>query len=756
MPPRQRRIDPNALIQASMNRKGGGGTSGNLVAAMQNFMQTFSKSMGKMMEQVGQASQDQAQAGAQQSARIADTAERVFNQAQQKAETRRQETRQDALTQEAREFSMSQSDYNLTMQKQIQQDAQEVAMLIQAEESAKERMLQKRERDSAMISDTRQTAQTWIDNTDANNGWDALPNGMEVRNDMLDLLRMSEAVNEDFYDSPYSDRLHVMVAETQRAILRGDESFESIVGTQPERPMLSIPASMLDTVGLDLPILSRKEMKEWRDRNGYPKGGVWAMKTDDPRRLLVNPVGFSALMSAKQHDSTLAMLGTKKAQQAFLIDQARKQREWDRYSKPLEEMEVELAKQYNTILPESMSSVLKPAAMRASLGGVAPAQGSDPMSMMMNFYASAIKNPDQMEKMGRLSLAEGDKDRWIPGAPATGQKADKGQQVQDFYDVSRLGAAGDAMEDFLESASVNPNFQNNVAAWIGDLPEADMWKIGLNEDVASAIAQIKRGGTTAEHAYGSAQSKILMRRAVSQVISSWRSTNRERFVVPLRNNNVKQVWRDANHAAGVLQDTTAVAIMSRMDPEELKELSSTGQIPEGLMGEAEQQKLFRTPQGILQSVVTLNTNPGGRRALGVYVNGSLTPDQEEVEKADPVAAYYSNIAASGTLGPSSVHDRPVAPGPYTQPHQTLTALLHESRAKSKASPIDPADSAPPSAAPPQAPSPGTRAPAPGPGAPPPAPQLSEPQAPLAGPQQLAPQPLGAPPPLQPDLNQEIQ
>jgi len=752
MPPRQRRIDPNALIQASMNRKGSGGTSQNLMAAMQQFMQTFAKSMGKMMEQVGQASAQQADQSGQQQARIADAAERVFNQAQQKAEIRRQENRQDVLTQESREFQMSQSDYNMTMQKQIQEDAQSVAMLIQAEESAKSRMLEKRERDSSYIADAAQSANKWIDSTDANNGWDAIPNGMDVRNQMLDLIRMSEVVNEDFYDSPYADRLHAMVSQTQQAILRGDESFETIVGSEPERPMLSIPASMMDTIGIDLPILSRAEMKEWRNRNGYPKGGVWALKTDDPKRLLVNPVGFSAMMAAKQHDTTLSMLGTKKAQQRFLIDQAKAQREWDRYSKPLEEMEVELGKQYNRILPESMSSVLKPAAMRASLGGVEAAAGTDPMSMMMNFYASAVKNPDQMEKLGRLSLEEGNEKRWVPGAPATGQKADKGQQVQDFYDVSRMGAAGDAMEAFLDNASTNPNFQNNVAAWIGGLPEADMWKIGLNEDVASAVAQIKRRGARHERSLDSADTKMLMRRAVSQVISTWRSTNRERFVVPLRNNNVRQVWRDANHAAGVLQDSTAVAIMSRMEPEELQELGATGHIPEGLIDEAGRQKMFRTPQGILQSVVTLNTRPGARRALGVYTNGSLTPDQEEVEKADPVAAYYTNTAANGVPGFVPVPTPRDPKMAYTQPHRALVERLHQSRAASvtTVNTPDPADSdgTPVAPTPAQPAQPGPAQAPVGPSAPP---QLSEPQAPLSNAPQLGPQPQLEAPALNPHM-----
>lgn len=738
-------------MQATLSGGGrGGGTGTNLMQAMQQFMQTFSKSMSKMMEQVGQAQAVQTQAGTDQMSRVADQAERVFNQAEQKAETRRREERQDVLTEESREFSLDQVDYNALLQKQVSQDAKEVALLIQAEENAKLRIVEKRERDSAYISDARMSAQQWIDDTDASNGWDALPQGIELRSQMLDLMRMSEVVNEDFYNSPYSDKLHAMVARTQQAIAGGATEFESIVGTQPEPPMLPIPASMLETLGLDLPILSREEAREWRDRNGYPKGGVWAMKTDDPKRLLVNPVGFSALMTAKQHDTTLAIMGTKQAQKAFLMQQARKQREWDEYSKPLEDMAAELTKQYQTVMPEAVSSALRPAAMTAGLGGVDTEQGVDPMSMLQNFYSQAVRSPEKVARLMRLSLAEGDKDRWIPGAAAIGKKADPGQQAQDFYEVHQLGAAGDAMGDMLDKAHDNPAFRTNVAAWLGGMTEQQVWNVGLNEDVASAIANIKRGGVSSELAYGSAQTKLLMRRAVSQVISSWRATNRERFVVPLHNNNVMQVWRESNHAAAVLQDGTAVAILSRMDPEELRELGSTGKIPAGLLGEADRQRLFRAPVGILQSVVMLNANPGSRTAINEYTNGGPSKEEAEVfenPQYDAVSAYYQRVAKEGVFGPTSVHAPPGAPGrTFTQPYQSLTNLLHTSRAKA-IMPPDPnaggegievaGPQAPPSApgapasAPPPSPSPGQAGP-----------QFGAPQAPLGEPSQLGPQPVG--------------
>lgn len=722
MATRPGRIDRNALVQAAMGRGGQGGQS-NLVAAMQQFMQTFGKAMNKMVTQVGQAQVAQQEEGQAQMARIADVAERSYNQAQQKAETQRQEARQDVLTQEAREYQLNVQDHQLALQRQVESEAKEVALLLQEQEAAKQRILEKRELDSATISEAREAAWKWItEEMDANNQWDLVPNGMETRAQLFDLIRMSDVVNEDYQNSPYSDRLHALVAQTKQAIIRGDTEFESIVGTQPEPPMLPVPASMVESLNLDLPILTREEMREWKNRNGYPKGGVWAMRTDDPKLLLVNPVGFSALMSAKQTDTFLAVTGTKMVQQRILREQSKKQHEWDEFSGPLEEAEAELTKQFVAVVPEAVASAFAPSALRAP--GVDQPSGVDMRSLLRSVYSSVLRDPDLVDKAMRLGLPEGDPKRWVPGMdPNPGVKA------QDFYDGSRIKAADDAVSTYLSEQYNDPVLRSNVAAWLGSMPESGVWQMGLTDDVASQIASIKRGGVSAERAYGATPAKKLMERAISQVISRLSIANREQVGIPAANNNVMQVWRDSNHAAAVLQDGTAMAMVSRMDPDELADIARTGKVPQAMLSEAQEGGMFRAPVGILKGVVMLHSRPGTRAAIRSYVEGGPTPEEEQVydnQKYNMIQAYYRNAADNG-LG-VSVHGKPTAP--RQKPYEALISRLHQDRARAKA---------PPTVAPP--------------GGPQPAPATGAPRAPGAamgpGPSQAAqgvPAPVGAPAP----------
>lgn len=719
MPARPGRVDRTALVQAAMSRRGGGGSGGTqaLAAAMQQFMTAFSSAMSKMVQQVGKAQEEQSQQSQQAMANIANVAEQSYNQAQRKAETEHQEKRQDAATEGAREYQLELADYQMALNKQVATDGKEIALLMQQEEAAKNRILEKRERSVATIADARESAWKWINETDADNGWDSLPNGLKTREQMLDLIRMSGVVNEDYQDSPYSDRLHAMVGEAQQAILVGGTEFESVVGTQPSPPMLPVPTSMVKSLGLDLPMLTREEMEEWENRNGYPKGGVWAMKTDDPKLLMVNPVGFSALMAAKQQDTFLAMTGAKMSQRDFLLKQAKKQREWDEYAGPIEEAAVELTKQFNLMVPDALSSVLNPIAKQAgSIPGVGVAEtpvGYDSRSLLQNIYASVLRGkPDLAEKAMRLGLPEGDPKRWVPGADP-----DPAKKAQDFYDVQQIKAVTDALANHLETGHTDPTFRSNVAAWLGGMSESQVWQAGLSDDVAGAISGIKRGGVAAERTFGVVPARKLMDRAVSQVIANLSIANREQIRIPARNNTVMHVWRESNHAAAVLQDGTAVAVLSRMDPDELKSAAESGSLPEGLTEAAANPGLFRVPVGILKGVAMMNSHPGARTSIQTYIQGGVPEEEAEIydnEKYNQVTAYYQHVAENG-FGFTSVSAKPGFPAPArkAQPYRSLTDLLHKDRAAAVSPPGEQAPGAPA-----QPPTPPTPQPRPGQGVPP--------------------------------------
>lgn len=757
MPARPGKVDRAALVQAAMSRGGGGGSAQALAAAMQQFMASFSSAMSKMMKQVGQAQEATSQQSQQAMANIANVAEQSYNQAQRKAEIKHKEERQDTATEGAREYQLDLADYQAALNKQVEADGKEIGLLMQQEEAAKNRILEKRERSVATIADARESAWQWINETDGNNGWDLLPGGLKTREQMLDLIRMSGVVNEDFQDSPYSDRLHAMVGQAQAAILSGESEFESVVGTQPAPPLLPVPASMADSLGLDLPMLTREEMDEWENRNGYPKGGVWAMKTDDPKLLMVNPVGFAALMAAKQQDTFLAMTGAKMVQRDYLLKQARKQKEWDEYAKPIEDAAVELTKQFNIMVPDALAAVLNPIKGEKATGvpGVgatmAPMEGSDSRSLLHNIYASMLRrNPDLVDKAMRLGLPEGDPKRWVPG-----MDSDPAVKAQDFYAVQQIKAATDALANHLETAHTDPTFRSNVAAWLGGLSAPQVWQAGLSEEVASAISGIKRGGTKAEHDFGFVPTRKLMERAVSQVIANLSIANREQISIPARNNTVMHVWRESNHAAAVLQDGTALAVLSRMDPDELKSAGESGSLPEGLTEAAANPGLFRVPVGILKGVAMMNSRTGARSAIHTYIQGGLLEEEEEVytnEKYNQSTAYYQHVAENG-LGPTSVAAKPGFPAPArrAQPYRSLSDLLHKDRA---ASVMPPSGQPAPGAAEKPAPAPAKAQPAPGQGVPPvTSPEVGgfgEPQRNLGETSQLTPPPVAAqPPPAQP-------
>ena len=98
--------------------------------------------------------------------------------------------------------------------------------------------------------DVAKAAVDWVYDMDAANAWDRLgPNGLETRQQMLDLARMAQVVREDMLDSPYADKLHAMVAQANQALIRGETTTTGPAGAF-EQPMMPVPAAMLELVWL--------------------------------------------------------------------------------------------------------------------------------------------------------------------------------------------------------------------------------------------------------------------------------------------------------------------------------------------------------------------------------------------------------------------------------------------------------------------------------------------------------------------------
>ncbi|KPL13110.1 hypothetical protein AMJ85_00185, partial [candidate division BRC1 bacterium SM23_51] len=298
MPP-QARFDRKQLVQAALGRGGGGAGGANLIQAVQAFMEAMGKSMNQFVRGATQAQQQQAEQTQAAVAQVADAAQRAVNQAEQRAETRRQEERQEALTAEGRRFQLGAMDYERALASKVQREAAELASIIQEMDAKKQRLLDEQERGAATIGESTEAVMDFIYDLDAAHAWERLgtpkdpEHGWNMRQQMLDLARMSQVVREDMLDSPYADKLHAMVAQASQALIRGETTYVEPTGTF-EQPMMPVPTAMLDALKLDLPMLTEEEVREWELYNGYPKGGVWAMRMDDPMFVMVNPVSFKA------------------------------------------------------------------------------------------------------------------------------------------------------------------------------------------------------------------------------------------------------------------------------------------------------------------------------------------------------------------------------------------------------------------------------------------------------------------------------
>lgn len=661
MPQRSNRSE---LARAAMNReqdRSGAGLS-QLQAAMSQFMQSFTRSMDKLTKQVGQAQSDQSQQAQNSMAQIADVAERQFNKATQQAETRRQESRQEALMADERRYSQERADYERALQKQTQQDAKEVGLIMNELEQAKLRAIGKHERDIAKIQGVLADQRDWVNRMDENHYWDLLPDGKAQRKRTLDYIRMAQVVREDMDNSPYTDRVSAMVAQQKMAVLQGSQEYD--VPVPLDSAAVPVPAVMLDSLDIDLPVFDPEEMDQWDRRNGYPKGGLWALKTDDPRMALVNPVGFAAMTKAQQDDTFLALSQAQDAQREYLIGQARAQREFDRWAGPIEESSVEQGKAWTTTAPDAIATVLSPANWDTD-------GPSDPMIMLTRIHSEMTKSPELARKVWRIGLPDDNSEKFMPGRTDKGQEPDPAKAAQDFADAMQIETASTVLDKltgnpFDSETGLNP-LRASVSQWLDALSEAQVWDVGLPHDVASALAEAKR-----KHRQGPGVAERLSRgfqvgtfqmepgaprplpldaaireRAITGVLSAWNRVNRNEVLVPARASNPLTSWRDSMHSSAALGDMTATALLSRMRPEELQALGEAGQLPPEVEALGYEGGMFRRPLGLLESIGTImNARPGARSSLDKLMRGGLTDDEEQVydnPQNNEVRAYYEGV-----------------------------------------------------------------------------------------------------------------
>lgn len=716
MPP-QPRFDRQQLVQAALSRGGGGAGGANLIQAVQAFMEAMGRSMNQFVRGATQAQAQQAEQTQAAVVQVADAAQRAVNQAEQRAETRRQEERQAALTEEERRFRLEAMDYERELTSKVQREGAELASIIQENEAKKQRLLDEQERGAATIAESVESAIDWVYDMDAANAWDRLgPKGLETRQQMLDLARMAQVVREDMLDSPYADKLHAMVAQANQALIRGETTFVEPTGAF-EQPMMPVPAAMLEALKLDLPILTPEEAREWELYNGYPKSGVWAMSMDDPKFVVVNPVSFKAITKAKQDDLMLAVMQSEEARRQYHLRVAADVLEAEEMSEPLEQMYKEYGDAVAIALPDAIANALVPNPRKWEQTGATPEQ------VVRQIYSTVLEgtraSKETTDRALRLGLPDGDSNRWAPGIRKDGESDVNFQarMAEDLYDTVPMDALSTQMQAALMDATVDPTFRGNVGAWLGSLRYAQLIEAGVDPATATDIARARqqvsqRQPLTVFEMPPSAEEQIaipadLAEAAVSQVTSKWNRWHRERMLLPIKNNTIMRTWKENNHAMAVLKDGHATAVLSVLDPQELEELVSAGKISAETAQavRTRQNKLFRAPRGVLQSIAELHNRPGARRGLReYYAAGSddeeIRDDPEKNSEFNAVSAHHQNAAKYGIVSPitaasryderTQLYESPVGAvdalpmrKERRQPITTFTDRVLESRARSQ-------------------------------------------------------------------------
>lgn len=688
----QPRFDRQQLVQAALSRGGSGAGGANLVQSMQVFMEAMGKSMNQFVRGATQAQAQQAEQTQTAVAQVADAAQRAVNQAERKAETRRQEERQEALTAESREFQLEAIDYRQELTSKVQREGAELASIIQENEAKKGRLLDEQERGAATIAESTESAIDWVYNMDAANAWDRLgPKGLETRQQMLDLARMAQVVREDMLDSPYADKLHAMVAQANRALIRGETTTMEPAGAF-EQPMMPIPAAMLEALKLDLPMLTPEEAREWELYNGYPKSGVWAMSMDDPKFVMVNPVSFKAITKAKQDDLVLAVMQSEEARRQYHLRVAADVLEAEEMGEPLERMYKEYGDAVATALPDAVANTLVPNPRKWEQTGATPEQ------VVRQIYSTVLKgtraSTEATDRALRLGLSDDDPNRWAPGIRKDGE-SDADFQVrmaEDMYDTIPMSALATQMQEILTGATTDPTFRGNVGAWLGSLRREQLIESGVDPETATDITRVRhrvsqRQPLTVLETAPTAEEQMaippeLAEAAVSQVISKWNRWHRERMLLPIKNNTIMRTWQENNHAMSVLKDGHATAVLSVLEPHELEGLVDEGKISAETAQavRTRENTLFRAPRGVLQSIAELHNRPGSRRGLREYYTAGsgdepTRDDPERNPEFNTVRAYHQDAAKHGITNPfTAIPEFNERTQLYESPIGTTTAL----------------------------------------------------------------------------------
>lgn len=696
MPP-QPRFDRQQLVQAALGRGGGGAGGAGLVQAMQAFMEAMGKSMNQFVRGATQAQAQQAEQTQAAVAQVADAAQRAVNQAEQKAETRRQETRQEALTEGGRQFRLESMDYERALMSKVQREGAELASIIQEMESKKQRSLDDQERGAATIAESTESAIDFVHDLDAAHAWGRLGKpddpdyGWKVRQQMLDLARMSQVVREDMLDSPYADKLHAMVAQASQALIRGDSTYAEPTGTF-EQPMLPIPAAMLEALKLDLPTLTPEEAREWELYNGYPKGGVWKMSMDDPKFVMVNPVSFKAITKAKQDDLMLAVMQSEESRREYHLGVAKDVLEAQEMNEPLERMYNEYGDTVTAVLPDAIVNTLVPNPRKWEQTGATPEE------VVRQIYSTVLEgtraSKETTDHALRLGLPDDDPNRWAPGIRKDGE-SDADFQVrmaEDMYDTIPMHALATQMQEILTGATTDPTFRGNVGAWLGSLRREQLIESGVDPETATDITRARHrvsqrqplhvfeGKPTAEE-----QMEIppeLAEAAVSQVISKWTKWHRWQMLLPIKNNTIMRTWQENNHAISVLSDGHATSVLSVLEPKDLADMVESGLIPAETAEAVRtgETKMFRAPMGVLQSIVALHNRPGARRGLREYYKAGsgddpLRTDPERDSEFNTVRAHHQDAAKHGITNPfTAIPEFNERTQLYESPIGTTTAL----------------------------------------------------------------------------------
>jgi hypothetical protein len=681
------RMDRNALVNAASQRSGGGGSS-SLVQAMQQFMETMSKSFDKMLSASQQQAAGQAQAHAQGQAQTLEAIQGIANQAAQKGEQRRQEGARQQEIESNREYSMDVSEYSAALSQQAQQDAQELALILKQEEAARDGFIRKLEQEQALVADANSALVERIFEIDAMGpeGWDLLPNGVATRNQLLDLVRMSDIWKENLAHSPYSDKAHAIFNKASSALLTGEVEYESLQGQSPESSFAPIPAEMAEAIGLELPILTKDEEIEFRNRNGYPKGGVWALKGDDPKKLMVNAVGFSALTQAKMHDTMLSIMGARKLRKDFLTTRAGELMRFNDSAQQVEAMEKELVGSLSLIAPTAVTNAFSSATTGA------------PNEVLRGIYRGLFQDQPQLaDKALAMSLPEGDPNRWEP------------KTAEDFFDISRIAAASHVVESQLSEVATNPELRASVAHWLGTVSRKNpsaIWQMGLSSETASALTKPLRKGILGVGA--EAVDPKMIERATSGFIAKLNSIHRNTIFYPATRNHPIQKFRDDLHGAEVMQDAIGTSMLSSLDDTELQQVVKSGRVPDQITRQvrgdefdtqlyqmAQPKSVFRRPINTLEAIATMYGDKTGaqRGEIFDYMQGGRDKAEEDTvynPKYNARQAYYIKSAQgyrtpSGevpiSLSPLDKFSQGTLVPPPAYTGEYWVKRLHESRAR---------------------------------------------------------------------------